>query len=109
MSILGLVIFFFNVTATSEISTLALHDALPISFDRLGPDANSRAWLYRIATNAGLNAARRRSHRAARAVDLRSEEHTSELQSLPYLVCRLLLRKKNYKKIIESLRPNSQQ
>ena len=40
------------------------------AFDRLGPDANSRAWLYRIATNTGLNAARRRSHRAARAVDV---------------------------------------
>src|SRR6266436_2073056 len=40
------------------------------AFDRLGPDANSRAWLYRIATNAGLNAARRRSHRAARAADV---------------------------------------
>src|SRR5438046_4699346 len=37
------------------------------AFGRLGPDANSRAWLYRIATNTGLNAARRRSHRAARA------------------------------------------
>src|SRR5947199_387647 len=37
------------------------------AFDRLGPDANSRAWLYRIATNTGLNAARRRSHRTARA------------------------------------------
>jgi len=40
------------------------------AFDRLGPDANSRAWLYRIATNTGLNAARRRSHRAARAADV---------------------------------------
>ncbi len=40
------------------------------AFDRLGPDANCRAWLYRIATNTGLNAARRRSHRAARAVDV---------------------------------------
>src|SRR2546425_609631 len=40
------------------------------AFDRLGPDANSRAWLYRIATNTGLNAARRRSHRAARAAEV---------------------------------------
>ena len=40
------------------------------AFDRLGPEANSRAWLYRIATNAGLNAARRRSHRAVRAIDV---------------------------------------
>ncbi len=40
------------------------------AFGRLGPDANSRAWLYRIATNTGLNAARRRSHRAARRADV---------------------------------------
>src|SRR5207245_9744906 len=40
------------------------------AFDRLGPDANCRAWLYRIATNAGLNGARRRSHPAAPAVDV---------------------------------------
>ncbi|TMB22248.1 MAG: RNA polymerase sigma factor [Deltaproteobacteria bacterium] len=40
------------------------------AFGRLAPDANSRAWLYRIATNTGLNAARRRSHRAARRADV---------------------------------------
>src|SRR2546429_5643245 len=40
------------------------------AFGRLGPEANCRAWLYRIATNTGLNAARRRSHRAARAADV---------------------------------------
>jgi len=40
------------------------------AFARLGPHANSRAWLYRIATRSGLNAARRRSRRAARAVDV---------------------------------------
>src|SRR6266404_9321268 len=73
--------FFFNDTATTEIYTLSLHDALPIrraargccgSPDPRGrPDGNARS-------GAGG----------------RSEEHTSELQSLAYLVCRLLLEKK---------------
>src|SRR5229473_8037442 len=67
--------FFFNDTATTEIYTLSLHDALPIPSPRLPKNsvnsstpAMSRTW--------------------------RSEEHTSELQSLAYLVCRLLLEKK---------------
>ena len=46
------------------------------AFARLGPEANSRAWLYRIATRSGLNAARRRSRRTARAADV-------DLDSLP--------------------------
>src|SRR5260221_6721631 len=70
--------FFFNDTATTEIYTLSLHDALPIS---LHPDEASRAHA------AGTDRARRR-HVA------RSEEHTSELQSHSDLVCRLLLEKK---------------
>src|SRR2546427_9649003 len=74
--------FFFNDTATTEIYTLSLHDALPISFDhqlRSLPDPFGRA----------------RTH----ALDLgRSEEHTSELQSQSNLVCRLLLEKKKKKK-----------
>src|ERR1041384_8828823 len=67
--------FFFNDTATTEIYTLSLHDALPIC-DPDRPDA------------------RQRRHRRRPAGRLRSEEHTSELQSLAYLVCRLLLEKK---------------
>src|SRR5258708_18199404 len=70
--------FFFNDTATTEIYTLSLHDALPISCvgaDRLG-----------------------RQHHLAIGCDVagreRSEEHTSELQSPDHLVCRLLLEKK---------------
>src|SRR2546425_8106277 len=70
--------FFFNDTATTEIYTLSLHDALPISGDQ-EPD---RA------------APRRRAPAEGRAERPRSEEHTSELQSLAYLVCRLLLEKK---------------
>src|SRR5438132_8167067 len=100
--------FFFNDTATTEIYTLSLHDALPI-FPLTArqrredvrrpcrmqcrpdhePDAGSRAigWL------AGL---------VAVAAGVRSEEHTSELQSHSDLVCRLLLEKK--KKKIEKCR-----
>src|SRR3712207_8299766 len=72
------VCFFFNDTATTEIYTLSLHDALPI-FGRRGPG------------QVHLPAAGRRQ----RAGGPRSEEHTSELQSRQYLVCRLLLEKKN--------------
>src|SRR2546425_6582695 len=90
--------FFFNDTATTEIYTLSLHDALPISCLRLGrrspdhPGAPERA---------PLGALRRRGVRARALPGSRSEEHTSELQSLAYLVCRLLLEKK--KKIINYL------
>src|SRR2546425_13151965 len=79
--------FFFNDTATTEIYTLSLHDALPISWNHPQVIALSfrRSPTFRppIATvpRAGL----------------RSEEHTSELQSLAYLVCRLLLEKKKKK------------
>src|SRR2546425_10355746 len=80
--------FFFNDTATTEIYTLSLHDALPISrLDTLGHEVVHR---------------RLRAPLAERQVVLvgapRSEEHTSELQSLAYLVCRLLLEKKKKKK-----------
>src|SRR6266566_4614432 len=70
-------VFFFNDTATTEIYTLSLHDALPI-WVRVVPGA----------TSAG------RARPAGRGVHLRSEEHTSELQSPCNLVCRLLLEKK---------------
>src|SRR2546430_12848332 len=77
--------FFFNDTATTEIYTLSLHDALPIS------------WV------PSQSAAERRSsaivlqHRPS-AMTARSEEHTSELQSQSNLVCRLLLEKKKKNK-----------
>src|SRR5256885_17110780 len=71
--------FFFNDTATTEIYTLSLHDALPIS-GRFGGDAERFDAVARAAMSA--NDA------------LRSEEHTSELQSPCNLVCRLLLEKK---------------
>src|SRR5581483_8066586 len=71
--------FFFNDTATTEIYTLSLHDALPISRGRTPRRHRARV---------------RRRWRPSRACGPRSEEHTSELQSRQYLVCRLLLEKK---------------
>src|SRR3712207_7499518 len=92
-------LFFFNDTATTEIYTLSLHDALPIcaavgarmmvprcralGFLRLGP---ARPLLGVGAVLLGCRQPLRRR--------VRSEEHTSELQSRQYLVCRLLLEKK---------------
>src|SRR5258708_25643040 len=71
--------FFFNDTATTEIYTLSLHDALPIS-------AGGHARGDGAAHGARRHPLGRRG---------RSEEHTSELQSPDHLVCRLLLEKKN--------------
>src|SRR6478735_12737020 len=72
--------FFFNDTATTEIYTLSLHDALPIA---------RASWRRRA-----LSAARRLPSNASAMP--RSEEHTSELQSPCHLVCRLLLEKKKH-------------
>src|SRR3712207_8556863 len=90
--------FFFNDTATTEIYTLSLHDALPIS-----PQPGSGPWCPGRRASA-RRSARRRCARAgrrygrgcgsSRSGGSRSEEHTSELQSRQYLVCRLLLEKK---------------
>src|SRR5205823_14201885 len=84
--------FFFNDTATTEIYTLSLHDALPI-FTRPGR-ALGRECSDAFAGRAG----RDKPHAPSGLEDRRSEEHTSELQSLAYLVCRLLLEKKKKKK-----------
>src|SRR5438034_9836112 len=79
--------FFFKYTATTEIYTLSLHDALPISFAA----AESRP----AACARGTLPAPGRSESGPRCPDpARSEEHTSELQSHSDLVCRLLLEKK---------------
>src|SRR2546429_1526668 len=81
--------FFFNDTATTEIYTLSLHDALPISTTQAGAE-NRACWFESespapdVFRGSGVSAARAR----------RSEEHTSELQSRLHLVCRLLLEKK---------------
>src|SRR3989442_6228481 len=74
-------IFFFNDTATTEIYTLSLHDALPIWLERptSGEIRIGGHPVFSSSPNANVPA--------------RSEEHTSELQSRPHLVCRLLLEK----------------
>src|SRR2546430_13722099 len=74
------VFLFFNDTATTEIYTLSLHDALPISEQQVAAHADEGG------DRAGECVPRRRS-----------EEHTSELQSQSNLVCRLLLEKKKTK------------
>src|SRR5258707_12719668 len=73
-----LLLFFFNDTATTEIYTLSLHDALPIS----------PRFLFAAPSSPACS-------RPRWCCSGRSEEHTSELQSRQYLVCRLLLEKKN--------------
>src|SRR2546423_15457317 len=88
--------FFFNDTATTEIYPLSLHDALPICI-RHPAYLGLRDDVAPVARRPGR-------HRRGRALSsaqqcrqsllARSEEHTSELQSLAYLVCRLLLEKK---------------
>src|SRR3712207_8632236 len=90
--------FFFKDTATTEIYTLSLHDALPIS-TRVSPAwrANSTPQAVKpereISTGMRISTVLMTISEVRRPV--RSEEHTSELQSRQYLVCRLLLEKKN--------------
>src|SRR5690242_21026234 len=88
ISLLATIFFFFNDTATTEIYTLSLHDALPIS--RTARSAEPRD----VPRTPPRSPAREPSPDA----DRRSEEHTSELQSHVNLVCRLLLEKKKNKK-----------
>src|SRR5205823_10238805 len=91
--------FFFNHPATTEIYTLSLHDALPISARRVHETAAAFDEHRGTAQDRGLL----RSEFGERRYVLRSEEHTSELQSLAYLVCRLLLEKKKKNKLYEFL------
>src|SRR3712207_7217335 len=84
-------LFFFNDTATTEIYTLSLHDALPIC-----EHLHRAAERTRGRRHAGDRHPQRSGRRAVGHHRRRSEEHTSELQSRQYLVCRLLLEKKKY-------------
>src|SRR3712207_9443912 len=91
---LDIFFFFFNDTATTEIYTLSLHDALPI-FDRRGVLDAVGGVLPGPGVTLPLAAHAHASGGAIGSGRVRSEEHTSELQSRQYLVCRLLLEKKN--------------
>src|SRR3712207_6999539 len=82
-TIVCVIFFFFNDTATTEIYTLSLHDALPI-FDFFAAQVQTST-----PEDYGVG--------AVLLLEARSEEHTSELQSRQYLVCRLLLEKKKKK------------
>src|SRR5689334_25376733 len=88
---LFLFFFFFNDTATTEIYTLSLHDALPIY-------AGASAYVIKSRMNSDLIPAIK-----AVCSGKRSEEHTSELQSQFHLVCRLLLEKKKKKKYKQTI------
>src|SRR5438093_3331552 len=86
-------LLFFTHTPTTEIYTLSLHDALPISstcpaYARARPSAPVKRSV--ALTNGADSSVASRDRRS----EIRSEEHTSELQSLTNLVCRLLLEKK---------------
>src|SRR3712207_7267613 len=97
---------FFNDTATTEIYTLSLHDALPIWAPRVLPGPTRASAPPPHRRRHASSAHRGRDHREGRSPGRRarrgeqdppgprSEEHTSELQSRQYLVCRLLLEKK---------------
>src|SRR3712207_6918451 len=88
--------FFFNDTATTEIYTLSLHDALPISHRERARARQQRRRERGEQAAEHRQQQRRPAFHALRpsAEEGRSEEHTSELQSRQYLVCRLLLEKK---------------
>src|SRR2546426_3595639 len=88
--------FFFNDTATTEIYTLSLHDALPISASA----SCTRSW--RASASADLG-----NIWGGIGTRTRSEEHTSELQSPCNLVCRLLLEKKKKKKKVRGTAKHS--
>src|SRR5689334_25021073 len=87
--------FFFNDTATTEIYTLSLHDALPISGCRGIAAGIGTARCIAHHPKRRPRATRIRRGNARFNASVRSEEHTSELQSQFHLVCRLLLEKKN--------------
>src|SRR3712207_7943663 len=98
--LVSLVFFFFNDTATTEIYTLSLHDALPISvidrksFSKLSGVLDRVDDDPALSIAAGGTADDSEGFFVRPTIIERSEEHTSELQSRQYLVCRLLLEKK---------------
>src|SRR2546429_5533659 len=105
--------FFFNDTATTEIYTLSLHDALPIC----GPSAaiargtsvrrSSWSWPRAVPPRRTRSTGSRSRGSRCRRRGTRSEEHTSELQSRLQLVCRLLLEKKNKSRVAHTPPPTA--
>src|SRR5205823_11054316 len=94
---------FINYSAPTVIYTLSLHDALPIC----RRTSRTAAWPMTCSTHSDCFALRTRCGSEGPPCgrperEARSEEHTSELQSLAYLVCRLLLEKKNTKKVVHT-------
>src|SRR5258708_23335769 len=89
--------FFFNDTATTEIYTLSLHDALPIWPQLVCDHGRGRGFFI-------AHQCQSRNGRNLSARQFRSEEHTSELQSPDHLVCRLLLEKKKNKKSVTNVK-----
>src|SRR5205823_13497591 len=97
-------LFFLYVTATTVFYSLSLHDALPICRSGSSPAVRSARVLCPHPAASAPAGCRTGSPSAPCSSGIppaqkRSEEHTSELQSLAYLVCRLLLEKKKYKHI----------
>src|SRR5256885_8518269 len=90
--------FFFNDTATTEIYTLSLHDALPISPNRTGCNPRPLSSLINSIQYSTGQVREGQRLPAPMFSPIRSEEHTSELQSPCNLVCRLLLEKKKQSK-----------
>src|SRR3712207_8602692 len=94
---LFILIFFFNDTTTTEIYTLSLHDALPISSCILLAGVEEHGSLRRAtgcwSLLSQIRLGLKMDAEDSGEIHVRSEEHTSELQSRQYLVCRLLLEK----------------
>src|SRR5439155_24920073 len=87
-------LFFFNHPTTTQIYTLSLHDALPISVGPIMRGSVSR-YITTLGFSISWPPARSEYSISGTRMPIRSEEHTSELQSRGHLVCRLLLEKKN--------------
>src|SRR2546427_3301015 len=93
---LSLFFFFFNDTATTEIYTLSLHDALPIWTMDAGTDLSPQLASSKEGVLLVWQGIRKNNLDILYRYYKRSEEHTSELQSQSNLVCRLLLEKKKW-------------
>src|SRR5437764_10534976 len=101
---LYVILFFFNDPASTEFYTLSLHDALRSrSFCSSAP-----VCYYEVSCDCRTSAQEARRHLRMSSPFKRSEEHTSELQSPMYLVCRLLLEKKKQTTLISKIKTTTQ-